>query len=213
MNRGEEARGLQARLLAGATGLGADLTTADARLLLDYLRLLDRWNARFNLTGDSGPGKMLDRHVLDSLSIAAWIAGETVVDAGSGAGLPGIPLAVLFPQKRFVLIDSNGKKTRFLFQAKLDLGLANIDIVHERIENFPGPADTVVCRALAGLGKSVEKTQHLLADGAILVSMRGRHPGGELARLPDNCKVAFVERLQVPGAASRHVVGIRHGGD
>ncbi len=213
MNRGEEARGLQARLLAGATGLGADLTTAGARLLLDYLRLLDRWNARFNLTGDSGPGKMLDRHVLDSLSIAARIAGETVVDAGSGAGLPGIPLAVLFPQKRFVLIDSNGKKTRFLFQAKLDLGLANIDIVHERIENFPGPADTVVCRALAGLGKSVEKTQHLLADGAMLVSMRGRHPGGELARLPDNCKVTFVERLQVPGAASRHVVGIRHGGD
>ncbi len=213
MNRGEEARGLQARLLAGATGLGADLTTAGARLLLDYLRLLDRWNARFNLTGDSGPGKRLDRHVLDSLSIAARIAGETVVDAGSGAGLPGIPLAVLFPQKRFVLIDSNGKKTRFLFQAKLDLGLANIDIVHERIENFPGPADTVVCRALAGLGKSVEKTQHLLADGAMLVSMRGRHPGGELARLPDNCKVAFVERLQVPGAASRHVVGIRHGGD
>ncbi len=213
MNRGEEARGLQARLLAGATGLGADLTTAGARLLLDYLRLLDRWNARFNLTGDSGPGKMLDRHVLDSLSIAARIAGETVVDAGSGAGLPGIPLAVLFPQKRFVLIDSNGKKTRFLFQAKLDLGLANIDIVHERIENFPGPADTVVCRALAGLGKSVEKTQHLLADGAMLVSMRGRHPGGELARLPDNCKVAFLERLQVPGAASRHVVGIRHGGD
>lgn len=213
MKQEEDARGLQARLLAGASALGADLTTAGARLLLDYLCLLDKWNARFNLTRDSIPGNRLDRHVLDSLSIAAWIAGETVVDAGSGAGLPGIPLAVLFPQKRFVLIDSNGKKTRFLFQAKLDLGLANIDIVHGRIEQFPGPADTVVCRALARLGKSVEKTRHLLAGGAMLVAMQGRHPGAELSRLPENCKLAFVERLQVPGAASRHVVGIRHGGD
>ncbi len=213
MNQGEYARGPRARLVAGAAALGANLTTAGARLLLDYLRLLDKWNTRFNLTGDSVPGKMLDRHVLDSLSIAAWTAGETVVDAGSGAGLPGIPLAVLFPQKRFVLIDSNGKKTRFLFQAKLDLGLANIDIVHGRIEQFPGPADTVVCRALAGLGKSVEKTQHLLAGGAMLVAMQGRHPGKELANLPGNCRVAFVERLQVSGADSRHVVGIRQGGD
>lgn len=213
MKQGDDARGLRARLLAGAAKLGADLTGEGARLLLDYLRLLDKWNARFNLTGDSGPGGMLDRHLLDSLSVATWIAGETVVDAGSGAGLPGIPLAVLFPKKRFVLIDSNGKKTRFLFQVKLDLGLANIDIVHGRVERFPGPADTVVCRALAGLAESVEKTQHLLAGGAMLVAMRGRHPGRELASLPENTEVAFLERLQVPGAASRHLVGIRHGGD
>jgi len=208
----ETADGLRDRLLAGAAAMNVDLPGEGAGRLLDYLRLLDKWNAGFNLSGVGGLGQMLERHLLDSLSIAPWTNGGTVVDAGSGAGLPGIPLAVLFPEKRFVLVDSNGKKARFLFQAKIDLDLANVEVVHRRIEQYSGPADLVVCRALAGLAETAVKTRHLLSRGAMLVAMRGRHPGGELSNLPEDCAVAFVNPLQVPGAGFRHVVGIRHRG-
>ena len=204
--------GLLAALLAGAAAVNVELDDKRALQLLDYLRLLDKWNASTNLSGVSGIRSMLDRHVLDSLSIAPWVQAQTVADAGSGAGLPGIPLAVLYPEKHFVLIDSNGKKARFLFQAKLDLGLENLDIVHGRIEQFRGPVELVVCRALAALGESLAKTRHLLAGGAMLVAMRGRLRGRELARLPEHWQVEFVEELRVPGAASRHVVGISHRG-
>ena len=203
---------LQESLLAGSTAVNAPLTEAAAGRLLDYLRLLEKWNASFNLSGITGPGEMLDRHLLDSLSVAPWIrgdSGEVVVDAGSGAGLPGIPLAVLFPEKRFVLVDSNGKKTRFLFQAKLDLALANVKVAHCRIEQYCGPADLIVCRALGKLAEIVTKTQHLMSRGAMLVAMRGRHPGAELAHLPGSYEAAFVEQVQVPGASSRHIVGVR----
>lgn len=201
--------GLRGRLLAGARAMNAPLTEPGADKLLDYLRLLDKWNRRFNLSGVSGIGEMLDRHVLDSLSVAPLVSGETVVDAGSGAGLPGIPLAVLFPGKHFVLVDSNGKKTRFLLQAKLELSLDNVSVEHCRIENYSGPADVVVCRALATLAESAAKTQHMLSRGAMLLAMKGHHPGAELARLPDAFSVEFMERVHVPGASNRHVAGIR----
>ncbi len=200
--------GLRARLLAGAQAMNAPLIETGADKLLDYLRLLDKWNKRFNLSGVYGMGEMLDRHVLDSLSIASRVSGETIVDAGSGAGLPGIPLAVLFPGKHFALVDSNGKKTRFLFQAKLDLDLTNVSVEHCRIEDYGGPADLVVCRALATLAECAVKTRHILSRGATLLAMKGRHPGAELDRLPDSFKVEFMERVHVPGASNRHVVGI-----
>lgn len=201
--------GLRGRLLAGAKAMNVPLTEAGAGKLLDYLRLLDKWNRRFNLSGVSGIGEMLERHILDSLSIASLVSSETIVDAGSGAGLPGIPLAVLFPGKRFVLVDSNGKKTRFLLQAKLELGLENVSVEHCRIEDYNGPADLVVCRALATLADCAAKTQHMLSRGAMLLAMKGRHPGAELARLPDAFSVEFMERVHVPGASNRHVAGIR----
>ena len=201
--------GQRARLLQGAAAMNAPLTEDGAGTLLDYLRLLDKWNKRFNLSGVSGVSEMLDRHVLDSLSVAPWVSGETVVDAGSGAGLPGIPLAVLFPGKHFVLVDSNGKKTRFLFQAKLSLGLQNISIEHRRIEEYRGPADLVVCRALDTLAQCAVKTQHMLSRGAALLAMKGRQPGRELVELPSAFHVEFTERVHVPGASSRHVIGIR----
>ncbi len=188
--------------------MNAPLTGTGADKLLEYLRLLDKWNKRFNLSGVSGIGSMLDRHVLDSLSVASRVSGETIIDAGSGAGLPGIPLAVLFPGKHFVLVDSNGKKTRFLFQAKLDLNLANVSVERCRIEDYGGTADLVVCRALATLAECAAKTQHILSRGATLLAMKGRHPGAELARLPDAFKVEFIERTHVPGASNRHVVGL-----
>lgn len=201
--------GLRARLLAGAKAMNVSLTEDGVGRLLDYLRLLHKWNRRFNLSGVSDIGEMLERHVLDSLSVASRISGETIVDAGSGAGLPGIPLAVLFPGKRFVLVDSNGKKTRFLLQAKLELALDNVNVEHCRIEDYGGPADLVVCRALATLAECAAKTQHLLSGGAMLLAMKGRHPGAELARLPEAFSVEFMERVHVPSASNRHVAGIR----
>ena len=200
--------GLRDRLLAGAKAMRAPLTESGADILLDYLRLLQKWNKRFNLSGVAGIGEMLERHILDSLSVASRLRGGTIVDAGSGAGLPGIPLAALFPGKHFTLVDSNGKKTRFLLQAQLELGLDNIGVEHCRIEDYGGPADLVVCRALATLAECAGKTQHMLCRGATLLAMKGRHPGAELARLPAAFKVEFVERVHVPGAANRHVVGI-----
>ncbi len=205
---GGGAAGLRADLLAAAAAMNAPLTGAGADKLLDYLRLLDKWNRRFNLSGISGLDEMLRRHVLDSLSAAPWISGEVVVDAGSGAGLPGIPLAALFPEKRFVLVDSNGKKTRFLFQATLLPGLENISVEHCRIEDYRGPADLVVCRALGTLAQCAAKTQHMLARGARLLAMKGRLPDRELADLPDAFVVEFADRAHAPGASDRHVVGI-----
>ena len=204
--------GLRGRLLTGAAAVKAPLTDAGAGVLLDYLQLLEQWNTRFNLSGVTGIGQMLDRHVLDSLSIAPWVTGDTVADAGSGAGLPGIPLAALFPDKRFVLIDSNGKKARFLFQAKLSLGLENLTVAHCRVEDYRGPADLVVCRALSTLARSAAKTQHILSRGATLLAMKGRHPGQELALLPDAFTVKFLHRVHVPGASNRHIVGISRRG-
>ena len=205
--RGDRA-GLHDRLMAGAAAVNAPLTAAGAELLLEYLRLLQKWNSRFNLSGITGTEQMLNGHLLDSLSIAPWTSGETVLDAGSGAGLPGIPLAVLFPDKRFVLVDSNGKKARFLFQAKLSLGLENVSVEHRRVEDYSGPADLVVCRALSPLAESAAKTQHILSRGAKLLAMKGRHPGRELAQLQSAFVVEFVNRVHVPGIESRHIVGI-----
>ena len=205
----DSAAGPRRRLLAGARAMRAPLTEAGADMLLDYLLLLEKWNKRFNLSGVSTVGEMLERHLLDSLSAASRVRGENIVDAGSGAGLPGIPLAALFPGKRFALVDGNGKKTRFLLQAKLELGLDNISIEHSRIEDYSGPADLVVCRALATLADCAAKTRHMLARGATLLAMKGRRPGAaELTRLPNTFKVDFVERVHVPGASNRHLVGI-----
>ena len=122
--------------------------------------------------------------------------------AGDSAG------GCCFP-KHFVLVDSNGKKTRFLFQAKLRLGLGNVSIEHCRIEDYHGPSDLVVCRALSTLAQCAVKTQHMLSGGAALLAMKGRHPGRELAELPSAFKAEFTERVLVPGASNRHVIGIR----
>lgn len=204
-----ESAGLRGKLLTGARAVNAPLTESKADLLLDYLLLLEKWNARFSLSGVTGIEEMLNRHLLDSLSIAPWITGETVLDAGSGAGLPGIPLAVLFPDKRFVLVDSNGKKARFLFQAKLSLGLENLIVEHCRVEDYSGPADLIVCRALSTLAESAAKTQHILSRGAKLLAMKGRHPRQELAKVAGAFVVEFVDRIHIPGVENRHIVGIR----
>lgn len=199
----------RARLEAGLAGLGLSLDEAQQVRLLDYLALLSRWNRAYNLTAVDEPGAMVDRHLVDSLSILPWLEGHQIVDAGTGAGLPGVVLAVACPDRHFVLVDSNGKKVRFLRQVRRELGLANIEPVHARLEDFrpATPPDQVVARALAPLPRLVEQVGHLLAAGASLLAMKGRLERDECAAVADAYNVERTE-LNVPGAGGRRSLAI-----
>ena len=134
--------------------------------LLDYLVLLHKWNRAYNLTAVRDPQQMVTRHLLDSLSIAPHVRGQRLIDVGTGGGLPGVPLSILFPDREFHLLDSNGKKTRFLFQVKTALGLDNMAVHQARVESFEqGPFDAVLSRAVASLEDMVTGCRHLLAAG------------------------------------------------
>jgi len=193
---------LSARLDAGLKGLGLMLEDSRKDRLLDYLGLLSRWNRAYNLTAVAEPVAMVDRHLIDSLSILPWVCGPEVIDAGTGAGLPGVPLAIVCPDKRFVLVDSNGKKVRFLRQVRRELGLENIEPVQARLETFEParPPDQVVARALAPLPRLVEQLAPLLVAGATLLAMKGRLEDDECAGVADAYNVDRIE-LNVPGAS------------
>ncbi|MCW8903471.1 16S rRNA (guanine(527)-N(7))-methyltransferase RsmG, partial [Sedimenticola sp.] len=154
------------QLSEGLRIMAIDLSERRQQLLLDYLALLLKWNKAFNLTAIRDPGEMVPRQLLDSLSILNLVQGERVLDVGTGPGLPGIPLAVAQPDRQFVLIDSNGKKTRFVQQAVVALGLDNVQVVRTRVEAYQPDAgfDTITSRAFAALPKMVQLTRHLLAD-------------------------------------------------
>lgn len=200
---------LRARLEQGLTGLGLALEERRRDRLLDYLALLSRWNRAYNLTSVDEPVAMVDRHLIDSLSILPWLDGREIVDAGTGAGLPGVPLAVACPDRHFVLVDSNGKKVRFLRQVRRELGLDNIEPVHSRLQDFrPATApDQIVARALAPLPRLVEQLGHLLAAGATLLAMKGRLEDDECAAVADAYNVETIE-LNVPGAGSARSLAI-----
>lgn len=200
---------LRARLDAGLAGLGLSLDEDCRNRLLDYLALLSRWNRAYNLTAVDEPLAMVDRHLVDSLSILRWVEGRTIVDAGTGAGLPGVPLAIARPDIRFVLVDSNGKKVRFLRQVRRELGLVNIEPVQARLETFvpETPPDQVVARALAPLPRLVEQLGHLLSAGATLLAMKGRLEQDECAAVADAYNVETIE-LNVPGAESARSLAI-----
>ena len=198
-------------LRQGLVELGLFATDQQLNLLLRYLLLLDKWNASFNLSGVVEINSMVSRHLLDSLAINAHLQGSVFVDIGSGAGLPGIPLAILNPENHFILVDSNGKKTRFLFQAKTELGLANIDVENCRIEHYQSPQqiDMVMCRAFSALGDAVSKSQHLLEKEGKFLAMKGRYPEDEIAALPNCFEISKTTKLQIPGNDSeRHLIEI-----
>ena len=187
-------------------GLG-DLPQLGARLLA-YVALIVKWNKAYNLTAIRDPDKMITHHVLDSLAIAPYFSGRRVLDVGAGAGLPGIPLAMVFPEKYFTLLDSNGKKTRFLVNAVAELDLVNVDVVQARVEGYhPDDCfDCVVARAFSSLGDLIDKTKHLLcADGRIL-AMKGQYPTEEIASLRERCEVHPIDVPYLDEA--RHLVVI-----
>jgi 16S rRNA (guanine527-N7)-methyltransferase len=203
----------EAQLDHGLAGLGLTLSAQARRRLLQYLALLTKWNRIYNLTAIREPSKLVSYHLLDSLSVLPYLDGPSVVDVGSGAGLPGIPLAVAKPEWRFALLDSNHKKAAFLRQAVLELNLENTQVVTDRAEHWrPVPGfDVAVSRAFSDLPGFVETAQHLCRSGGILAAMKGIHPDEELAQLGPDVRIQKVVPLDVPGLrASRHLVLLQH---
>ena len=202
-----------AQLLGGAGEMGVALTEAQAGKLLDYLDLLQKWNKAYNLTAVRERSAMLTQHLLDSLSIVPHLPPGDLLDVGSGGGLPGIPLAILQPERSITLIDTVGKKVAFLKQAAMTLELKNLQAVSDRIESWVPPADhaggfaLVSARAYATLGTLVRQTRRLLAENGGWYAMKGVFPDAEMAELPPDIAVKAVIPLQVPGLdAERHLV-------
>ena len=174
-----------------------------------FIALLARWNRAYNLTAVRRPEEMVGRHILDSLSILPWLQGPRILDLGSGAGLPGIPLAIVRPGEDFWLLDSSGKRTRFLHQAVIELGLAHVEVVRSRVEDYhpQQPFDTVMSRAFGSLAEIVRLAGRLCAPRGRLLAMKGTRPEAELAALPSGFEVVDVHRLVVPGLdGERHLV-------
>jgi 16S rRNA (guanine527-N7)-methyltransferase len=182
---------------------------ARAGLLLSYLELLNHWNRSYNLTAIRDPEQMVTRHLLDSLSVMPWIDGGPVLDAGSGAGFPGIPLAIMNPRLHFNLLDSAGKKVRFLRQVKRQLKLQNVHPVQARLESWKSdePLHLIISRAFTGLCAFARSSRHLMGLETRLLAMKGKHPDSELEELPDWVQVNSIEKLEVPGLQEeRHLV-------
>ncbi len=209
---------MDARLLdqlqRGCAAMELEVGPDQQELLLAYLELLLKWNSAYNLTAVREPAQMVTRHLLDSLAIAPHIGRqkegrENIIDVGTGAGLPGIPMAILFPGTQFCLLDSNGKKTRFLFQVKTALGLDNMRVHQARVESFQPPElfDAVLSRAFASLADMVAGCKHLLAPGGRFLAMKGAYPAQELALLESAYAVSDVRTLVIPGLDERrHLV-------
>jgi 16S rRNA (guanine527-N7)-methyltransferase len=199
---------LRAELDTGLAALGLD--TALATPLLDYLALLDRWNRTYNLTAIRDPREMVAKHLLDSLAMHAHVRNTgTLADLGSGAGLPGIPLAIAVPALEVALVESNGKKARFLREAVRTLRLRNARVAEVRAEAFdePGMFDAITARALATLAELLAVGAHLLRPGGRLLAMKATLPHDEIAALSPGWRVEAVHPLVVPGLdAERHLV-------
>lgn len=202
-------------LARGIQTLGLDIDAAAQQRLLDYLALLAKWNKAYNLTAVRDVDEMVSRHLLDSLSIVARFeaaGGERWLDVGSGGGMPGIPLAILFPAKSLTLLDSNGKKTRFLTQVKLELKLDNLQVIHSRVEAFQPaqPFHGIVSRAFSSLEDFTNWTRHLGDEQTNWLAMKGVHPSDELAALPEDFRVEAECALAVPGCqGQRHLLILR----
>ena len=199
------------RLQQGCDDLKLSLGTDQQARLIDYLILLSKWNTAYNLTAVREEADMVTRHLLDSLAIAPFLAGQRVLDVGTGAGLPGVPMAILFPQREFHLLDSNGKKTRFLFQVKTALRLDNMVVHQARVQSFRvvEPFDAVLSRAFASLQDMMHGCRHLLAPEGRLLAMKGAYPAEELDAIGQEGAQVAVHPLVVPGLGEhRHLVEI-----
>ena len=201
----------QRQLAQGLADLNLELDDASQHQLLAFLALLNKWNRAYNLTAVREPREMVSRQLLDSLSILPFVTAEHLLDVGAGGGLPGIPLAIALPEKRFTLLDSNSKKTRFLTQCVLELGLKNVDIIHGRAESCDPAIQyrQISSRAFTALDNLVAWCGHLLADEGEFLAMKGQFPDDEVAALPSDWQLMSRHSLSVPSSdGDRHLLVI-----
>jgi len=191
---------------------GISLTDHQKNQLVAYVDMLNKWNKAYNLTSVRDPNEMLIRHILDSIVVAPHLRGERFIDVGTGPGLPGIPLSIVRPECHFTLLDSLGKRVRFLRQVQHELKLENIEPVQSRVEAFPSepPFDGVISRAFASLNDMVSWCKHLPAQDGRFYALKGLVPDDEIAQLPAGYSVESIAKLQVPQLdGERHLVVIK----
>ncbi len=196
-------------LREGLVALDLDLDDTTQAALLRYATLLRRWNRVYNLTAVDDPGAIVTRHLLDALAVLPWVPEGRLVDVGSGAGLPGLPLALARPELDVTLLDASGKRVRFLRQAVIELGLANAHPLQARAEAHRPQRryDAVITRAFANISDMLSACRHLVADAGVILAMKGQRPDEELAALPPDIVLRDVVPLAVPGLdAARHLV-------
>ncbi len=202
----------QSQLCEGLAEMGLTLDESTQAKLLAFLALLNKWNRAYNLTAVRDPKQMVSRQLLDSLSILPFVTTDHLLDVGAGGGLPGIPLAIVRPESRFTLLDSNSKKTRFLTQCVLELGLDNVEIIHGRAEQCqPEQAfQQISSRAFTALDTMVDWCGELLADDGEFLAMKGQFPDDEASALPESWQVTHQQSLSVPGFnGDRHLLIVR----
>ncbi len=199
---------LEKTLLVGAKEQGIVLEPAQSAALLSLISELREWNQCFNLTAITDPVDMVRKHLLDSLSAQPYLRGTRVADIGTGAGFPGLPLAVLNPGREFALIEATGKKARFVVHAAAVMGLANVEVIPARAEAWRGPApfDCVVARALGKLADFVRVAGHLCAPGGRMLAMKGRRPESEIQALPAGWRAVAVHEVRIPGLAAERCI-------
>ena len=199
------------QLERGLAKINIQATVYQQQQMVSYLVLFEKWNKAYNLSAIRDREEMVSRHLLDSLVVQPFIKGKRIIDVGTGGGLPGIPLAIMNPETSYTLLDSNGKKTRFLFQVKTELSLNNVTIENTRVESFkPAPLfDGVVSRAFASIEDMVKGCDQLLSENGRFWAMKGIYPETELSALPKHYTVEASHSLSVPGCdGERHLLEI-----
>ena len=199
-------------LLQGCEKLALDITTEQADKLTGYVQRIDKWNKAYNLTSVRDPEQMMVKHILDSLAVTRFVSGKRVIDVGTGPGLPGMPLAIMLPDIEFTLLDSLGKRVRFMKQCAFELGLKNVTPVHSRVEEHEPaqPYDIVLSRAFASLKDMLHWCQHLVDSSGVFFALKGQFPQSEIDEVSDHFQIGSVEALSVPDlTGERHLVTIR----
>ena len=200
---------LERELTNGLDRYGIEATRHQINQSIGFLSILQKWNKSFNLVSTQNVSEMLGRHLLDSLSINSYLRGKNIIDVGSGAGFPGIPLAIFNPRKQFTLIDGNGKKTRFLFHVKLTLDLPLIQIRNCRVEHYQTDRqiDMVVSRAVSGIAELVDKICHLVSKDCRILFMKGIAAEEDISSLPQDFEVVNFDELEISDR-KRHIIEI-----
>ncbi|MEM8984405.1 MAG: 16S rRNA (guanine(527)-N(7))-methyltransferase RsmG [Pseudomonadota bacterium] len=200
---------LRDRLLRGIDTLQLTVTEDQVATLLRLADRLVHWSARVNLTAIREPAAVIDRHLLDSLAILPWLNGDRILDIGTGAGFPGLPLAIVCPDRHFALLDSVGKKIRFVVQMAAELALPNVAGLNERLPAFrtEPPFMTITARAYARLDAIIDDCEHILADGGRILAMKGQSPDDELAAISEHWQAELVP-LDIPGLDEKRHLAI-----